>query len=307
MRPDISIIILTKNGAKDLETGLPSIYQQETEYTFEVIVIDSGSTDGSLEIIRKYPVRLYEIPPKEFSHSGTRNKGASLAQGKYLVYITQDAIPANKEWLAKLVAPVITDPMVAGACSRVLPREHCNPVLAREVEADLLGRPEKIISFIEDPVKYEQMTPTEKRIFTSYHDISSCMKKEVWEGYPYPSVSFAEDVAWAKLVLEKGYKIVHEPESVVLHSHDYDFKTIYARTFVDAKANKLIYGRINVASFLDVLKLTIYLFGKNKEYLEKRHFRGLMKWRLLAFGLAYHFVEMMGQYRGSYFEKFETK
>src|SRR6266849_30215 len=101
---ETSVLIPTKNGAKDLEACLIAIFSQKGTRPFEVIVIDSGSTDATLEIARRYPVRIEHIPPETFHHARTRNYAAGLAKGEILVFLSQDAIPALDTWLAAFLS-----------------------------------------------------------------------------------------------------------------------------------------------------------------------------------------------------------
>lgn len=135
--PDVSIIIPVKNGARYLEEVLQGIYAQQTRHVYEVIVIDSGSNDRSLEIAAGFPARVARIRPEEFNHGGTRNLGGKLAHpdSRYLVYLTQDATPLPG-WLEYLIAPLEEEMQVAGAFSRHVPRPDCNPILARQMRED---------------------------------------------------------------------------------------------------------------------------------------------------------------------------
>ena len=65
--------------------------------------MDSGSTDGSLEIARRHGAVIHEIDESEFSHGGTRNRMMGMARGDHVVFITQDATPAHDGWLAALL------------------------------------------------------------------------------------------------------------------------------------------------------------------------------------------------------------
>ena len=107
IKPLVSIVILTKNGGKNFESCITAIYQQTTDFPFEVIVVDSGSTDCTLEYIKGYPIRLYEIKPHEFSFGPTRDYAFGLANGQFIVTLSQDVVPANREWLSKLVEPLM--------------------------------------------------------------------------------------------------------------------------------------------------------------------------------------------------------
>src|SRR5438270_9163997 len=100
---EASVVIPTKNGASSIGDCLEAVYSQEGTGRLEVVMVDSGSTDRTLEIARKYPVRVEEIPADEFHHARTRNFAASLATGEYLVFLSQDAIPANCGWLKAML------------------------------------------------------------------------------------------------------------------------------------------------------------------------------------------------------------
>jgi len=95
MQPKISIIIPVKNGISTIEACLSEIFKQTLISDTEVIIIDSGSTDSTLEIVKKYPIILHQIPPEEFGHGKTRNLGVSIAKGEFVVMTVQDARPSS--------------------------------------------------------------------------------------------------------------------------------------------------------------------------------------------------------------------
>src|SRR5713226_2358757 len=101
---ETSIVIPTKNGAQDIGNCVEAVYSQKGVAPFEVIVIDSGSTDATLEIARRYPVRIEQIPAETFHHARTRNFAASIAKGEFLVFLSQDAIPASDAWLGAMIS-----------------------------------------------------------------------------------------------------------------------------------------------------------------------------------------------------------
>ncbi len=128
-----------------LEEVLEGVFSQKGVEAFEVVAVDSGSTDNSREILNRYPVRVEEIPPATFNHGETRNLGARLSQGTYLVYLTQDAVPGDDEWLARLVEPLREDPLVAGTFSSHRPRKDCPLMERRQILQTVLtsGKREK--------------------------------------------------------------------------------------------------------------------------------------------------------------------
>ncbi|MCX6006174.1 MAG: glycosyltransferase [Chloroflexi bacterium] len=212
-----SIIILTKNGGANFPRLLERIYNQQFDGAYEVIVIDSGSTDGTLEVARKYPARLHQISPDEFHHSRTRNLGAGMSQGKFVVYITQDALPLDNNWLQKLIDDFSTL-QVAMVVGRQVPWENTKP-------------PEKFF--------YHYNFPAFKIVVQSgsagyYHDnvfisdVNSAYRKEILLKYQFAeNMVMAEDKEIAARFIEAGLTINYEPAAAVYHSHDYGLKELF--------------------------------------------------------------------------------
>lgn len=247
----ISIIIPVKNGQKYLDSVLKAIFSQEINAKFEVIIIDSGSCDKTLEIIKRYPVNLIQIPPQEFGHGKTRNFGANLARGKYVVFLNADAIPKNKYWLCNLLTHFSSYNKVAGVYSRIYPQENCNPLDARDIWEDkyLFDQKEKYIRSI---YEFNQMNPEAKRKFVSFHTISCAIDRALLLENPFDDIKFGEDLTWAKRILEKGFKIIFESSSEVIHSHNLHCSFIQTtkRYFDDARLNQIILNRWHFSNLL---------------------------------------------------------
>jgi len=232
-QPKVSVIIPTKNGGENIEKCLNGIFTQETRFDYEVIVIDSGSSDDTAQIVNRFPVRFVEIEPREFGHGKTRNLGASLAIGKYLVYTVQDAYAANEHWLDRLLMALEENNRAAGAYSRWLPKSDCNPHESRWI-AQTFGPIRETRNL--DGVDKEYYLRNMSR-FILFSDVSSCIRKTVWGEIPFDeTLSFAEDQQWAKKVLEAGYSVVYEPSSKVYHSHN-DSPVRCFRSMFDAGAS----------------------------------------------------------------------
>ena len=237
---EISIILLTKNGETYLEEVLGKIFAQEIEENVEVIAIDSGSTDHTQQILSKFPIRLKEIPPASFNHGETRNLGAELSHGEYLVYLTQDATPLNRKWLERLVSPLREDPWVAGAFSRQHPRDQCHLMEKRQIlQTELVSGKTMRINTAKGNPEYEK----NRYPFIWFSNTSSCIRKKIREQIPFAKLDFAEDQDWAQRVLEAGYKTVYMPDSVVIHSHHYRPIRNFRRHFEHARAMKEIFGK----------------------------------------------------------------
>lgn len=238
-----SVVIPTLNAGAELRQCLEMVFKQECDFPFEVIVIDSSSGDETLDIARQFPVRLYEIQQKDFNHGLTRQQGVDLAAGEYVAFLTQDAIPADTQWLAALVRNLEVDEKVAGVYSRQLPKANCDPIAARSLTGWLSGAPERRVTEIASRAQYDELSPWEKRVLINFDDVSSCVRKRVMQDFPYANVPFGEDLEWSQRVIEAGYRIVYEPASRVYHSHPTSIRTNYRRAFID---HKMMKERLNV-------------------------------------------------------------
>lgn len=217
-----SVIVLTKNNGRTIEEVLAAICSQNLEAGFEVIHIDSGSTDDTLAIAEKYPCRRYRIPSAAFSHSATRNFGAGLARGELLVYVSADATPATVDWLARLIAP-LENASVAGVYGRQVPRPNANVV-----EAYFLDRTYGAQRRAKRSAKSNTLT-LEDLFFSN---VTSAIRKSVWELHQFDErLHMSEDQGWARDVLRAGHCVVYEPTATVLHSHRYTLGQLFRRNF----------------------------------------------------------------------------
>jgi rhamnosyltransferase len=231
-KPEVSVIIPTYNEEGPVfEEALEAISSQRSDFAYEILVVDSGSSDGTTDLARKYSARVLSIPKSEFNHGGTRNRGISEARGEFAVMTVGDAIPADEFWLQGLVENLANDERVAGAYSRQIPRQDCNPFTRYGLENHFTNLPERREQVIEDLASYEALPPRRKLELVTFDDVSSCLRRSVWEKHPYKELSYGEDIEWAERVLKEGYKIVYDPKSAVIHSHNrsvlYELKKHY--------------------------------------------------------------------------------
>jgi rhamnosyltransferase len=217
-----SILILTKNDVEGVRACLEAIYSQKKPDPFEVVVIDSGSTDGTLDVLRRFPVRVEQIPPEIFHHARTRNLAASYAKGEVLVFLSQDAIPASSEWLHALVSN-FDDPAIGAVYGRQLPKQGSS--LEREDALNTLYGAHKIVK---DPACQNDCG----YLFYHFSDVNAAMRRSVWQSALFPeNLKVFEDLGIAKLILDAGWKIVYEPAAAVFHSHHHTTAGLFKRYF----------------------------------------------------------------------------
>ncbi|MEE9394040.1 MAG: glycosyltransferase [Planctomycetota bacterium] len=228
--PRVTVFIPTYNGGALFETVLEKIFEQKTDFEFEVLAIDSGSKDQTLKTLAKFPVRVIQIPNSEFNHGLTRNRGVREAKGEIVALLTQDAVPYNNRWLQNLVSN-FDDPEVAGAYCHQLPRDNCNPFQRDRLEGWTFGEGRRKVKSISSRAAYEAMSPWEKYQVIAFDDVASCVRKSVMQQLPFEKRQFGEDVAWARQATFAGWKTVMDPSAVVVHSHNnpiwYEFKRVY--------------------------------------------------------------------------------
>lgn len=228
--PRASVVIPTKNAGPLFREVLDALRGQELFGGFEVLVVDSGSTDGTAELAEKLAERVLRIPPAEFNHGRTRNLAVSRTRGEFVALLVQDATPADKNWLSRLV-DCFADPQVAGAYSRQIPRPDCPPLIRARLHRWSASRAVREVKFLADPLSLYALPEAEQIRLLSFDNVSSCVRRAVWEELPFPELEFGEDLAWARAALFLGYRTVYEPGSAVIHSHrqplSYEFKRVY--------------------------------------------------------------------------------
>ena len=299
MTKKVSVVIPTLNAGPAFEELLKKISAQEGDFDREVIVVDSGSTDGTVELARRYGSTVHQIRKQEFDHGATRNLGISLARGEYVALTVQDAVPLDERWLAAMVENLERDERVAGVYSRQVPRPDAGALTQVLINNLATARLERREQFAESPIRYREMPPKKRRRLAVFNDVSSCLRRSVWEELPYEKTDFGEDIRWGKKAVEAGYKIVYEPRSAVFHSHErgavYDLK----RSYMDQRVLLELFGLKLVPNlallFLAIPHSSLHLYRLLRQDRKLAAKGGLL---LMSLSVKYAVSAQIGNYLG---------
>jgi rhamnosyltransferase len=216
--PRVSIIMRSFNEAWALKGTLPALKAQAFT-NWELIVIDSGSTDGSQELIRAaQPAHFIQITPPEYNPSRVMNHGMRLAQSDFGIFLNADATPQGANWLRPLV-DALQNPRTAACFGRQIPRPDCQAVFA--CDYDRCFGPQR------ESANWDHF----------FSMVSSGLRKDVWAKRGFrEDLQYAEDDEYTRWCKAQGYAIAYVPESVAMHSHNYTPAQARKRAFGDARA-----------------------------------------------------------------------
>ena len=234
----VSVVIRTLNESKYLDELLTAIESQVLERCDrEVIVVDSGSDDGTLAIARDFGCRIARISPEEFSFGRSLNLGCEHARGEILVFVSGHCIPKSSTWLADLTDPIID--------------EHCDFAYGRQI-----GR---------DTTKY-----SERRVFLKYYpecnllpqrgyfanNANAAIRRDIWETYRFnESLTGLEDMELAKRLVRGGGRIGYIAQASVYHIHDETWAKVRHRYEREAIALREFIPEAHM-TFFDLIRCT---------------------------------------------------
>ena len=219
----ISVIIPTRNGAETLPALLEQLAGQ-TVTVDELLIVDSQSSDETLEIAQQYDAQIVSIPQAEFDHGATRTMMAKRATGDLLVFFTQDVVPLSSDIIEKLTAPFHTDKNICISYGRQMPNPDAS--LFAAALRDFNYPAHSVIRYYDDRTKFGLKT-----VFVS--NSCACYKKSMLAEIDYfpDSLIFGEDTCAAGRLLEKGYAMAYVAEAAVYHSHNYSLMHEFQRSF----------------------------------------------------------------------------
>ncbi len=276
--PKATILIRALNEEEHLESTLKSIYEQSFK-DFEVLLVDSGSTDRTLDIASRFPVRIVSIEPREFTYGRALNLGCREARGDFVVLLSAHALPAHDGWLRALLEPFQEIP-VAGVMGRELPRSDCNPFDRRGLQS-----------------RYDDVAATDLDLNSGigFGAANSAIRRTVWEKHPFDEeLTYAEDWDWGRRVLGSGHRLRYAPDAAAYHSHNESLARIERRFYNEAAAHRKL--GLNTASYgvvrLFLASLLVPIYDKAYVLAKRDH----PKW--LVWAPFRRWAMNLGRYKG---------
>jgi rhamnosyltransferase len=215
--PRVSIVLRSYNEAWALRSTLAALKAQD-DRDWELIAFDSGSSDGSVEMIRQAgPAHFEQMLPHEYRPGRVLNRGMQLASCDRVIFLNADATPQGRGWLGPLVS-ALADPGVAAVFGRQVPRPDCAAAFARDYERCFDG-------------------PAGPPAGDFFSMVSSGLRRDAWARRGFrETLQYSEDVDYARWCRAEGYRVSYCPGSVVMHSHNYTPRQAYKRSFGEAWA-----------------------------------------------------------------------
>ena len=306
---DVSIVIHTKNAGALFDKVLERVFQQETNYTYEVICVDSGSSDGTLDIIKKYPCLLYQISASEFGHGKTRVYGASKGTGEYIIFITQDAMPASQKWLQNFIDAMKIDPEIVGGFGIHYPYPNCNVIDKRDLYYHFknFGEDNTIFQITDENRERYKEEEGYRHLLSFFSDNNACVRRDVFEKYPYEDVSFAEDQIWAKHMIELGYKKLYCPFAPVYHSHNYKLSTYFMRYYDEYKGLYYLQNYQISTSWVKLPMMIVRHTLSDAKYIHHLEINKKEKIYWMMYSMFSNFSRYCGGYLGGKYDSYSAR
>ena len=221
----VTVFIPTYNAGEGFGPVLETVTRQDCDFDYDVLIIDSGSSDGIAETSRALhdqKVRFETISKAQFQHGRTRNLGIERSEADYVAIITQDARPKNNRWLQTLIGGFDQGARVAGVIGRHEAYPEHDPFIRRDLQEMFDG-----LALLPDVIDREIGLPghlypggrTWRMLMHFYSDNNSAIARWAWELLPYPEVEWGEDQVWADEAVRLGLQKAYVDDAVVYHSH----------------------------------------------------------------------------------------
>lgn len=220
--PRVSVVIRCHDEKRHIGNLLEAL-ERQTLRPIDIVVVDSGSTDGTLDLVRRYPVRLVHIEPDEFTFGRSLNRGCAAATGDLLVFASAHVVPVQPDWLERLAAP-FARAEVALAYGR-----QVGAAVSRFSEHQLFAKQFPPVS-----------NPDQRSPFCN--NANAAVRRRLWQEHPFDeTLTGLEDLAWGHWALGQGHRIAYVAEAAVVHIHEEGARKIFRRYEREAIALRRIF------------------------------------------------------------------
>ena len=244
----VSVFIPVLDGGARLGEVLDALGRQQVDGGLEIVAVDSGSRDGSVDRLLAAGARVERIARDEFDHGATRNRGVALSRGRHVVFLSQDALPVGDGFLSALTRPLERDGRVAGAFARQVPRSGADACTRRDLAAYVAAGAAPRVVFRSEVPDFERLPPLEQSRMSAFDNVASAAPRALLLAHPFVPSRFGEDLEWGTRVLHLGYGLAYAPEAVVEHSHERTARGLYRRNYL---GHRLLYRLFAVQTIPD--------------------------------------------------------
>lgn len=200
MKHSCSIIIRTKNEERWISSCLAAVFKQ-TYDNFEVIIVDNLSSDRTVEKAKKFPIKQV-VSIDKYLPGAALNSGIRASSGDYIVCLSGHCIPVDECWLENLVKTIEESDEYAGVYGRQEPMAFSSPADKRDLLL-VFGLDRRL---------------QEKDSF--FHNANSILRRSLWDQIPFDEeITNIEDRIWGQEMINRGLKLVYQPEASVFHYH----------------------------------------------------------------------------------------
>lgn len=293
------------NGGERFKELLAAVATQANAagVTVEVLVVDSGSTDGSVEAARAAGARVIEIDKSEFQHGRTRNLIVEEAQGDVVALLTDDAVPASENWLDSIVEGFRSADDVALVFGPQIPLAD-HPHYVRREMRDAFFRWTELGGVVvqrmpENRSDYE----ADAGWYAFFLDSNGAVAKWAWREHPYREVPYAEDQLIGREMIEAGYAKVYHPSAAVNHSHDYGTIGSFKRYFDDYRGIYEVLGYRSPHTFRSAPRVILGLTRQDRVFLRSEGVGGVELFTDSLVSLRHHSLRISAEWLAARSEK----
>jgi len=227
--PPVSIALLVRNGMPKLGELLKSLAAQQGVGEFEIVAVDSGSTDGSLEALAAAGAVVHRIEPAAFSFGPTRQLAFSLTQGRVIVTLSQDTLPDSTDWLRAM-----TEPILDGRFDIVQSREAA----PREVQLKL------------NVYNCTNLYPHWSEPYVNLSCAGMAISRVAWAETGFGAVVMSEDKYLARAAMERKLRMTFAEGVKLLHGHEYTAVSLAKRAFNEGVGAQKTDGRYSLLAMV---------------------------------------------------------